>query len=90
MVGGIGTLFGVVFGYALANSLDSVVNFMGRMFGIELFPSTIYYFDAIPVDISIFDTCWIAGSAIALSLVASLYPAWQASKLNPVEALRYE
>jgi lipoprotein-releasing system permease protein len=90
LVGGVGTFLGVVFGYALANSLDSVVNFIGRVFGIELFPSTIYYFDKIPVDISIFDTCWIAGSAIVLSLVASLYPAWQASKLNPVEALRYE
>lgn len=90
MVGGIGTFFGVIFGYALANSLDSVVNFMGRVFGIELFPSTIYYFDKIPVDTSVFDTCWIAGSAIVLCLVASLYPAWQASRLNPVEALRYE
>jgi lipoprotein-releasing system permease protein len=90
LVGGIGTFFGVVFGYALANSLDSVVNFMGRVFGITLFPSDIYYFDKIPVDISVFDTCWIAGSAIALSLVASLYPAWQASRLHPVEALRYE
>jgi len=90
LVGGIGTLFGVIFGYALANSLDSVVKLMGRVFGIELFPSTIYYFDKIPVDTSVFDTCWIAGSAIALSFAASLYPAWQASKLNPVEALRYE
>jgi lipoprotein-releasing system permease protein len=90
LVGGIGTTLGVIGGYALANSLDSVVDFMGRMFGIELFPSTIYYFDKIPVDISVFDTCWIAGSAIVLSLVASLYPAWQASRLNPVEALRYE
>ncbi len=90
MVGVVGTFLGVVCGYALANSLDSVVEFSSRVFGIELFPSTIYYFDTIPVDTSIFDTCWIAGSAIILSLVASLYPAWQASKLNPVEAVRYE
>lgn len=90
LVGGVGTFLGVTFGYALANSLDSVVNLMGKVAGIELFPNTIYYFDKIPVDTSVFDTCWIAGSAIALSLLASLYPAWQASKLNPVEALRYE
>ncbi|RJP23609.1 MAG: lipoprotein-releasing ABC transporter permease subunit [Candidatus Abyssobacteria bacterium SURF_5] len=90
LVGTIGTFLGVVFGYLLANSLDSVVKLIGTFFGIELFPSTIYYFDKIPVDTSIFDTCWIAGSAIVLSLLASLYPAWQASKLNPVEALRYE
>jgi lipoprotein-releasing system permease protein len=90
LVGSIGTVLGVVFGYALANSLDSVVNFMGRVLGIELFPSSIYYFDKIPVDTSVFDTCWIAGSALALTLVASLYPAWQASRLHPVEALRYE
>lgn len=90
IVGGVGTFLGVVFGYLLANSLDSVVRLMGSLFGIELFPSTIYYFDKIPVATSVFDTCWIAGSAIALSLLASLYPAWQASKLNPVEAIRYE
>ncbi len=90
LVGGVGTLLGVIFGYALANSLDSVVNFMGRTFGIELFPSDIYYFDKIPVDTSVSDTCWIVASAIILCLVASLYPAWQASRLDPVEALRYE
>jgi lipoprotein-releasing system permease protein len=90
IVGLIGTFLGVVFGYLLANSLDSVVKLVGTIFGIELFPSTIYYFDKIPVDTSVFDTFWIAGSAIALSLLGSLYPAWQASKLNPVEALRYE
>ncbi|GAB4342497.1 MAG: lipoprotein-releasing ABC transporter permease subunit [Candidatus Abyssubacteria bacterium] len=90
MVGVVGAVLGVIFGYALANSLDSVVNFIGRVFGIELFPRTIYYFDKIPVDTSILDTCWIVGSAVILSLVASLYPAWQAARLNPVEALRYE
>ena len=90
MVGGVGTLLGVIFGYTLANSLDSVVNFMEGKFGIAVFPSDIYYFDRIPVDTSIFDTCWIAASAIIICLVATLYPAWQASKLNPVEALRYE
>jgi lipoprotein-releasing system permease protein len=90
IVGFIGTTLGVLFGYALANSLDSVVRLLGMLFGIELFPSAIYYFDKIPVDTSIFDTFWIAGSAIVLTLLATLYPAWQASKLNPVEALRYE
>jgi lipoprotein-releasing system permease protein len=90
MVGGVGTLLGVIFGYALANSLDSVVNFMEGKFGIAVFPSDIYYFDKIPVDTSVFDTCWIAASAMIICLVASLYPAWQASKLHPVEALRYE
>ena len=90
MVGGVGTLLGVIFGYALANSLDSVVNFMERMFGIELFPSTIYYFDKIPVATSVADTLWITGSAAFICLVASIYPAWQASRLKPVEALRYE
>ena len=90
MVGGVGTGLGVVFGYALANSLDSVVNLMGKMFGIELFPSTIYYFDKIPVTTSIADTCWIAACAMFICLVASIFPAWQASRLKPVEALRYE
>ncbi len=90
MVGGVGTTLGIIFGYALANSLDSVVDLMGRMFGIELFPSNIYYFDKIPVDTSIGDTCWIAASAMIICLAASIYPAWQASRLKPVEALRYE
>ena len=56
---------------------------------IEL-PKDVYYISTLPVKMDLLDTTLIAIAAIAISLVATVYPAWQASRLDPAEAIRYE
>lgn len=90
LIGVSGTLFGVVAGLLLAYNLNPVAEFIAGIFGIDLFNSTIYYFDRIPVAVLPRDVAYITASAIVLSFLSTLYPAWSATRLNPVDALRYE
>ncbi len=85
-----GTLAGVVAGTLLAYNLNPVAEFIAGLFGIDLFNSTIYYFDHIPVAVVPFDIGWITVSAIVLTFISTLYPSWSAARLDPIEALRYE
>lgn len=85
-----GTITGVVLGTLLAYNLNPVAEFIAGLFGIDLFNVQIYYFDQIPVAVVPRDILWITLSAFVLTLLSTLYPAWSASRLDPVEALRYE
>lgn len=90
LIGLTGTFIGLALGVLLANNLNPVAEFVAWMLGVDLFNSTIYYFDGIPVAIVVSDIIWITISAVILTFVSTLYPAWSASRLNPVDALRYE
>lgn len=85
-----GVFIGAAAGLALAFNLNPVSDFLERTFGISVFPSDIYYFDQIPAQINPNDVFLIVGFAFLMSLIAGLYPAHYASKLNPIQALRYE
>jgi lipoprotein-releasing system permease protein len=89
-IGLTGTFFGVIAGTLLAYNLNPVAGFIAGLFNIDLFNSQIYYFDRIPVAVIPFDILWITVSAIVLTFISTLYPAWSAARLDPVEALRYE
>jgi lipoprotein-releasing system permease protein len=89
-LGLIGTGIGVIAGIRLAASLDGILNFLNRVLGVELFSAKIYYLDRLPVFVNPRDIAAIVLCALALTIVATIYPAWTASRLNPVEALRYE
>jgi len=82
LVGAIGTFLGVAGGLGLSYLLE-------KYQFIQL-PRDIYYIDRFPVDVQAGDTIAIVAAALAISLLSCVYPAWQASRLNPVDALRYE
>lgn len=92
LIGLSGTFFGVVLGTWLAYNLNPVVEGLAALMGLEgeLFNSQIYYFDRIPVAVRWWDISWITISAVVLTFLSTIYPAWSASRLDPVDALRYE
>ncbi len=85
-----GTFAGVTLGTLLAYNLNAVAEFIAGILGIDLFNSQIYYFDRIPVDIVPTDVIVVTIASVVLSFFSTLYPAWSASRLDPVDALRYE
>jgi lipoprotein-releasing system permease protein len=82
IIGSVGTALGLVFGYALCFLLE-------RYQFIQL-PSDIYYISSLPVRTSWLDFVIVSASAVVISLLATIYPALRASRLNPVEAIRFE
>ncbi|MEX0941754.1 MAG: lipoprotein-releasing ABC transporter permease subunit [Pseudomonadales bacterium] len=88
MVGLLGTFLGLAIGIPLAVSISEVVSFFESLFGARMLAGT--YFDKVPSDLRIADLAAIAMVAIAISLVATLYPAYRASRLRPANVLRYE
>lgn len=90
LIGLIGTLAGLIFGLILASHVTEVVNFLQKAFGLQLLSSSVYYVNFVPSQIQIPDVVRICSASFVLSLLATLYPAWRASKTEPAEALRYE
>lgn len=90
VIGLIGTLVGVILGILLALSAPDIVAFIERVFHVQFISASLYYIDYLPSKLEWFDVLQIGGSALGMSLLATIYPAWRASKTNPAEALRYE
>jgi len=90
LIGVIGTLIGVVAGIVLALNVDVVVPFLERLFNVQFLSREVYYISELPSDLQRGDVLVITLVSLALSLLATLYPSWRASKVNPAEALRYE
>ena len=90
IIGIVGTAVGCVGGFTVVPNLNEIVGFIETLFGITAFPSDVYYLDKIPSDIQYFDSFLIVVFSIVICFLASLYPAWRASRLDPVEGLRYE
>lgn len=90
LIGVIGTLIGVVGGVLLALNIDVVVPFIERLFNVQFLDKSVYYISDLPSQVQRGDVTTIALIALGLALVATLYPAWKAARVNPAEALRYE
>ncbi|HEY9099407.1 MAG TPA: lipoprotein-releasing ABC transporter permease subunit [Thiobacillus sp.] len=89
-IGVFGTLLGVASGVLLALNLETVVPIIERMAGMDLFPADVYYINELPSKLDWSDVGVIGGVSLLISLIATLYPSWAASRINPAEALRYE
>lgn len=86
----IGTIIGVIGGIALASNLQQVVAFIENLLGVQVLPGDVYFIGFLPSVLEWSDVVYIAISALIMSTLATLYPAWKASKTRPAEALRYE
>lgn len=90
IIGVVGTVLGVIFGVSLALNVETIVPFIERLAGVQFLPGDVYPISDMPSDLRSQDVFKIAGISLLLSLLATLYPAWRASRTAPAEALRYE
>lgn len=90
LIGVFGTLLGVVSGVLLASNVTAIVNFIETVFHVQFLSSNVYFVNYLPSVVEWPDVVKISLASLALSLAATIYPAWRAAKLDPVEALRYE
>jgi len=89
-IGIAGTVLGVIGGVLLGWNVEPIVAAIERVFGVHFLDPTIYYISALPSDVRFGDVVRIGGGAFLMAVLATLYPAWRASRTDPAEALRYE
>ena len=90
MVGLVGTLLGLVAGILLASNATAIVNALQSLFGVQWLSSSIYFVDYLPSQLLWRDLWQVCLMALLMSFLATIYPAWRASKTVIAEALHYE
>lgn len=90
VIGLLGTFLGVLLGVLLADNIGAVVASIEHTFGFQVLPSGVYFINYLPSDLHREDVMIIGGVSCLLALLSTLYPSWNASRIRPAEALRYE
>lgn len=90
IIGIIGTLLGSITGLAVAYNLEKLTLFVERIFGFKILPGDVYYLSALPSLVNYGDVATIILGTLFISLLATIYPSWRASRLDPAETLRYD
>jgi lipoprotein-releasing system permease protein len=90
VIGIVGTALGLLFGLVLAWNVTPVVTFLQGILGITFVDPRVYFISELPSEIRAGDVLMIAGVALALGVLATLYPAWRAARTQPAESLRHE
>lgn len=90
IIGLIGTILGVAAGVPIALNVNEIVSTVEQFFNTKFLPADVYYITEIRADVHMQDVILYSISAFLLSVVATIYPAWRAAKIQPAEALRYE
>ncbi|WP_248304719.1 lipoprotein-releasing ABC transporter permease subunit [Breoghania sp. L-A4] len=89
-IGTVGTLAGVALGTVVCANVESIRQGVSWLTRTELFSPELYFLSKLPADMDVSETVTVVVMALVLSFLATLYPAWRAARLDPVEALRYE
>ncbi|KAB0539275.1 lipoprotein-releasing ABC transporter permease subunit [Pseudochrobactrum saccharolyticum] len=89
-IGVTGTLAGVVLGVVVCLNVERIRAFFSWLSGTTLFNPELYFLSQLPAEMNLSETLSVIGMALFLSFIATIFPAWRAAKLDPVEALRYE
>ncbi|NMM43961.1 lipoprotein-releasing ABC transporter permease subunit [Rhodospirillaceae bacterium KN72] len=89
-VGVIGTVLGATLGISFATNIETIRQWIQSLSGLTLFDAEIYFLSKLPAKIDPMEVGLTIAFALAISLLASIYPAWRAARLDPVEVLRYE
>jgi lipoprotein-releasing system permease protein len=90
-IGVVGTVVGLLIGVLFCNNIESIRQLLIRLTGNEnIFDPTIYFLSQIPAEIDTWEVAAVVAMSLGLSFLATLFPSWRASRLDPVEALRYE
>jgi len=90
IIGTIGTLLGTMGGVALSLNIDSIIPALEQLLGTKFLSAEVYYISELPSELHWNEVAVISSLALMLSLLATLYPAWRGSRIQPAEALRYE
>jgi lipoprotein-releasing system permease protein len=90
LIGFVGTAAGALLGWVLALNVTNVVHGIERAFGIQFLDASVYLMSDLPSEVRIGDVLKVAGVALLLSALATIYPAWRASRTLPAEALRHD
>ena len=90
LIGLLGTILGVLGGVLLAFNVDSVIASIEYLFNVQFLSREVYYISEVPSDPHLIDIVTVAILSFGLTILATIYPSYRASKINPAEALRYE
>jgi len=89
-IGVIGTFLGFLLGLGFAKNIESIRQFVQSIAGVSVFDPTVYFLSQLPAKVDTNEVAVVVGMGLGLSFLATIYPAWRAARLDPVEALRYE
>lgn len=90
LVGAIGTVVGVIGGIGLSLVITDLVAGIEHLFHVQFLRSDVYPISYLPSDVRFGDVLYVAGTALIMSMLAAIYPAWRAAKIQPALALRYD
>jgi lipoprotein-releasing system permease protein len=90
IIGIFGTVVGVALGVWLSLNIGTVIPFLETTFGFKIFSADVFYISEIPSDLRWSNVIWIGVASLIASVLATVYPAWRASQIQPAESLRYE